>query len=1306
VKILLHRPARTAHPPVRPQAQTIAAPPQLPAGPAGGLPVQTLLPVVGALSSMTMMLVMRGANPLFLVVGALVFVVALTSGLAMAFTSRARATRERKHGRERYLDYLEEFRTTMAQQAAQVRMEAMRTNPEPAALPQFAADPARVWERRPGDEDFLRVRIGLGTVPWFDLTTPHEANPVQPLDPLLMGEAEQAARTCSLVDDMPLWVDLARGGDVAIIGEAADTENLARAMLVQTAVLHSPDDVRIAAVFSPDRTQAWSGIDHLPHTMAFTGPTGVPRFLVATSIDKLVGGLSGDIASRVRRVAARRHSGTQTGPTGSAHLIVFIDGHGTAAQRFPVPEEGYTCADLGITVVHLIDDRLDEPPEVGVRIYARHDQIEVQDLSRHNDQHSLPATGRTDRVSAALLDIIARDLTPLTLTSIQTDSSSVHADTVSALQLLGVTDVGQLSPSTAWRPRSTRDFLRVPIGVDDHGAPLLLDLKESAHMGMGPHGICVGATGSGKSELLRMLVLSLAATHSPEDLSMILVDYKGGAAFAPFAQLAHVAGLIDNLADDPQLTRRARESIAGEVLRRQEMLKTANSAASISHYRQMRAENPSMPPMPHLFIVIDEFGELLTAEPEFSDLLLKIGRIGRSIGVHLLLASQRIEGGMLRGLDTYLSYWIGMRTFSEAESRTILNTPDAFTLPNIPGYGYLKVDTSVYTRFRAGYVSGPVRNPDAEAHDDTTDEVVVQTVPLFAPPETVTFTGEEQVAPPDVGHLLVDEVVARLTATATTDPVWLPPLPPRVSLGSLLSEDVLAKSSNSLQIPVGILDDPAHQAQTPWMLDLAARGGHIGIIGAPQTGRATFLRTIAVSLALTHTPRQVSIYGIDLTGGGLDRIEGFPHVGGVASRTDKAKLTRLLEELQTMITTRETLFRDRHIDSVTVLRQAHARDPIPGLVAPDVIILVDGVDPIRNEFDELDQPFTHLLQRGGTFGIHVIMTLTRWNELRSTLAPLVGQRYEMRLNDPGDSTIQRAAAQALKSVGPGRALTQDLLYGQVALPLLDDIDDDADIGETIASIATRSTAAWSGPAAAPIRLLPDTVDPGELPDEYENPAEIPIGIRQDTFEALCFAPKLDQHLLVFGDAQCGKTTLLMGIVRGFIARHTPDELVFAVIDPRGTLAAVIPDEYLGGAASSAKDAQALSSAIAHELEKRTTDKTATFPRVVVLVDDYDIVAAGGTQPLNPLLAYLPSARDLQLSVILTRPVSGAGRAMMDQAISSLRDTGGSGLVMNGEHSEGPIFPKVYAEAMPPGRGRYIRRGTTPRIIQVARFQPL
>jgi S-DNA-T family DNA segregation ATPase FtsK/SpoIIIE len=1325
VNRVVHRPARVSTPLVRPEAEQLAPPPQLPEGPSGGLPLQSLLPVVGAISSVVMMVVLRGNNPVLMVVAALVFVVALVGGLGMAFTQRGNAVRNRRTQRERYLDYLEELRGDLRTRTTAVRERAEHVDPSPDTLPRLVGDPARLWERRRTHGDFLRVRVGSGDVGWLDLAVPPDQNPVQPLDPLMLAELEQVAEHYGSVHAMPIAVRLDGAGDVSVVGDRDAVLEVARALVVQLAALHAPDDLHLAAAFPAARADDWDWFDLLPHARmdrTFDGPLRARR--VAEDVPALARTLAGELGERARTAAMYRRSGDSAKRSDPPRLVVFADEHGAVAVPLALPEGETRPEDLRITVVHLVADRLHEPSDVRVRVTARSDApgadrgtgagsgarttlLEIVDARDVEEGEPAPVQlAVCDPVAPPLVTAVARALAPLRL-SADTEQRAESSAAIGVTDLLGVDDVATIDPDRTWRPRAPRDFLRVPIGVDDFGAPLLLDLKESAQLGMGPHGICIGATGSGKSEMLRTLVLGLAVSHPPEDLAMILVDYKGGAAFAPFARLPHVAGLIDNLADDPQLTRRARASIAGEVRRRQEMLRDAGSAPSITHYRELRTQRPDLPPMPHLVLVIDEFGELLTAEPEFVDLLLMIGRIGRSIGVHLLLSSQRIEAGKLRGLDTYLSYRLGLRTFSEAESQVVLDTGDAFHLPAVPGYGYLKVDTSVYTRFRSGYVSGPVEDA-APASAVTTSSADTAPEPFELPVYNTLAAeddepGEVTLEAPDVGRSVVDEAVERLDrGDRDTTPVWLPPLPTRLALGAVLDPNAVSDPTG-VTVPIGLLDDPARQRQRPWMLDLTRGGGHVAVIGAPGSGRTTFLRTLAASLALTTTPRQVSVYGMDLAGGGLGRIEGFPHVGGVATRADRNRLLRLVEELQAMIRLRERVFRDHGIDSLAMLRTRHAAGRVPELGSADVVLLVDGFGVMRTEFEELEDAFADLLQRGGSFGIHVVLGLTRWNELRLASQPLIGQRFELRLNDPADSTIARAAAATLKSGEPGRVLTDGELFGQVALPVLDDVEDGV-VGDELGALAQRVADSWGGPAAAPIRLLPESFDPAELPDPLDTPTTVPFALRQDTMDFVAFDPAVDQHLLVFGDTASGKTALLRGLAAGFMDRSTPDELVLAFMDVRGSAAAGTPDDFLGGHAANGRDARGLAAAIAAELEQRAAGtSTGPRPRIVVLVDDYDIVASAGTDPLAPLMPFLPSARDLGLHVVLTRPVAGAARAMYDTVIQSIRDSGATGLVLSGERSEGQVFPKVYAEQFPPGRGRLVRRGTPPRIVQVAHF---
>ena len=920
-----------------------------------------------------------------------------------------------------------------------------------------------------------------------------------------------------------------------------------------------------------------------------------------------------------------------------------------------------------MTVVHLLTDRLHEPSDVTMRITLDGGVATITDIRGPGQRATADRTGRP------LFEAVARTLTGRRLSRTGPDPAG-PATGAAGTDLLGI-DLDRLT--TRWSPRTAGDFLRVPIGLDDLGAPVLLDLKESAQLGMGPHGLCVGATGSGKSELLRTLILSLALTHPPEDLGMVLVDYKGGAAFAPFADLPHVAGIIDNLADDSQLTERARASITGEVIRRQELLKAAGSSPSISHYRELRRSRPELPPLPHLLIVIDEFGELLTADPDFVDLLLSVGRIGRSIGVHLLLSSQRIETGKLRGLETYLSYRIGLRTFSESESSTILDTKDAFHLPPVPGFGYLKVDTTVYTRFRSGYVSGPSA---VDTPAPAPEPPRVRLLPTYDERDAGPADTPEAEAPP-VGRTLLAECVHRLHAPERqVRPVWLAPLPDRVAL--------TGARTGRLRLPIGLVDDPAGQRQDVWSVDLARAGGHVAVIGAPQSGRSTLLRSLAVSAALTHTPREVSIYGMDLSGGGLRAIAGFPHVGGVATRGQKDRLQRLPEELQGMLAAREKVFADRGIDSLGMLRAEHAAGRVPELVAPDVLLLVDGFGALRTDFEHLEEPLLALLRSGSSFGIHVVLTLTRWNELRMAQQPLIGTRLELRLNDPVDSVVDRKLATLIRPGQAGRLLTEDKLFAQVAL---------ADP----APLADRVRREWDGPVAPPIRLLPTRLRSAEVPSDAAEPTTVVLGLRQDTMGAAHLElGGRDQHLLALGDPLSGRTTLLAGIVRGLAGRIPPEELVFAVLDVRGELARAVPPAHLGAHATNATLGRGLAEAVAAELARRSAER-APGRRIVVLVDDHDMIGSGDKDLLRPLLPYLPSARDLGLHLVVARPVAGAARALYDPVLQAMRDTGGSVLLMSGERGKGQILPRTYAEPLPPGRGRFLRRGEAPYLVQVA-----
>ncbi|SEF43945.1 DNA segregation ATPase FtsK/SpoIIIE, S-DNA-T family [Thermomonospora echinospora] len=1312
---IVHRPARTVLLPAEPDPRQIEAPPTLPEGGGTGGQLLTILPMVGMMASLTIMTVLR--NPAFMMLGAVLLVVAVLGGGALLLSRRSQVSRQRKSQRERYLEYLEELREELAAEERAVRSQARMLHPPPEALYDVIRDPTRLWERRRQHADFLTVRIGTGLTPGHPLELGEQGTALSPTDPFMLSEARALMERFRTAPDMPLTVPLDMAGNVSVVGAREDVLGLMRALLAQLAAFHAPEDVAVAVAFPQARAADWDWVKWLPHVLDVHRRDGGAHLrLVASSPLRLAALLADDLRERTDFAAeVRRGLGRRDAFRLLRRLVVIHDTHGEVAADLVRPDESVPVRDLAAAVVHLVADQTQEPGDVQVRIRVDGDRVTVEDLRR-----AAPVTtaGVLDRVPAGMAEGLARMIAPLRLSRASVEETAVQGGDVDFTALIGVEDPADLDVPRLWAPRSERAFLRVPIGLDDAGQPVALDLKEAASLGMGPHGLCVGATGSGKSEMLRTLVLALAATHSPEQVSMVLVDYKGGATFAPFGDLPHVAGVITNLEDDAGLIERAYASLSGEVQRRQQVLRDAGNIASIGDYNHRRAQRPELPPLPHLLVIIDEFGELLTARPDFIELFLSIGRIGRSIGVHLLLSSQRIESGKLRGLETYLSYRIGLRTFSEEESRTVLDSPDAFHLPALPGFGYLKVDTSVYVKFKGGYVSGPYRGPGGPV-EETDGTAPVRPYPVYnpaVPGDAPVDDGEPELPERTTGPTVLDVMVGQLSRHGQRiQSIWLPPLPAVTPLEAIagpvrVTDRGLRLPSHQepLRVPIGLLDDARRQWQGQWGLDLTAAGGHVAVIGGPQTGKTTLLRTLVLSLALTHTPEQVAVYGLDLVGGGLQALAELPNVGGIAARTDRERVRRTVEEVHGMLEHRQEVFRRHGLDGVQRLRQLHAAGQVPELPCADVALVVDGFGAIRGEFEEIDEMISDLLQRGGGYGVHLVAGMLRWNDVRIAVQSTFGQRVELRLNDPADSTVDRKLAETISARLPGRALLDTKLFAHVAVPALGAAPDPAELGPAVERAVRAVRNAWSGPTAPPVRVLPHRLPAAELPGPGAEPRLVPFGVDERTF-----APVLldlfdaDQNLLVLGDGGCGKSNLLRLIARGLAARHTPEQVVFAVMDPRRSLRDVVPEPYLGGYATTSRLCAGLAGGVAKELEGRMPDDTAGEeravhgPQIVVLVDDYDLLTTAGQQPLAPFVPFVPSGRDIGLHFVLARRVAGASRGLYDPLVQAIREIGSGVLVMSGDRTEGQLFPRVHADAQPPGRGLWIRRGESARLIQTA-----
>jgi DNA segregation ATPase FtsK/SpoIIIE, S-DNA-T family len=1239
----VHRPVRAYPPPLPAVDLTVASPPAVGragSGAAGWL--QYLVPLVGSGGSVAFLFAMPGPRPVWLVAliaGAAVASVA--AGVGLRLVERRAARRAGRRDRSRYLAHLRQVASRADHLAAAQLASAEHVHPDPPALWPVVTRTARLWERRPTDTDFLTVRVGRGPVP---LATQAHLNtagdPLVEHDPDLLEAAEEVVRRTAWLPDTPVVIPLRELDVLALTGHLATTRALARSVVCEAAAFHAPDDLRVRVLHPPTARAAWDWTQWLPHTRDPTdtaGPTAV----------------SGHAQARVG-----------AGP----HLLVIVDGTEPSAdllQRSAGPR---------VTVIWLAETTAGEPSEISMRI-----RLDDQGFATllETSPGGCRVTGiRADTADLAPCEALARHLAPLRLE--RPPATAPRAGPVRLLDLLDLTERRVGEPGL-----SRSELLRVPVGVTAARDPVVLDLKEAAENGVGPHGLVVGATGSGKSELLRTIVAGLAATHPPDQLAFVLVDFKGGAAFADLATLPQVAGLITNLQTDLSMVDRALAALQGELARRQRLLHLAGNQPDLRAYTARRAADPRLEPLPSLLIVVDEFGELLAVRPEFLDLFGAIGRVGRSLGMHLLLASQRLDEGRLRGLESHLRYRICLRTFSAPDSTAVLGVPDAYHLPAAPGSALIRADAWAPIPFTAAVVAAG--QPDLE--------------------------------------VLVGPLAG---AGRPVHQVWLPPLTAETDLGPLLR----AATPGWLQVPVGVVDRPLEQAQEPLVMDLSGSAGHLAVVGAPRTGKSMLLCTLVAALAATHPPDEVQVYAVDLGGGLLHRLSDLAHVGAVVGPREAERAHRLIRELRSLVFERERRFRDLGIDSMASWRELRRTGLDLGGYG-EVLLLVDGWGGFVRQFPELEAEVAELAASGMHYGVHVVLAANRWAELRPGLRENLGGRLELYLNDPLDSELGRSTAAALPRL-PGRGLTQDALQFQAALP-----------GPPQA-VLDRAMTSQSGAVAPPLRVLPTLVGESALDladggTGAGTPSGFPFAVEEHRLDLVHLdlfggAP----HLLVLGDGECGKTSLLRLVARQLAARHAAEEVALLVVDPRRGLLNLTGLPNLVGYACTPATVTQVAEHVHNQLTERTPTGfdlqpgpwTAAWepdrllaasgngsgriypstglgagpiragPRVVLLVDDYDLLPASAGSPLSPLLDLLGLGRELGFHLVLARRVAGAARAAFEPVYQRLRELGGTGLVMSGDPDEGPVLGGLKAAPMPPGRGFLVQVRRPPTLVQV------
>ncbi|ADG76269.1 cell division FtsK/SpoIIIE [Cellulomonas flavigena DSM 20109] len=1073
-----------------PQRRTdFQLPPEPRAQPPAVLPWLTaLLPAVGAT---VIALVMR--NPMYLLFAAMSPIMVLGNWLS-----------NRRGGRIGHRRRLAEHQAELARVEQEVldaltteRADRRSASPDAAELLLVATQPrARLWERRRTDPDHLLVRVGTADLPSTLVVTEGEGH-----------TRRQEPRTST---DVPAALSIAQAGVVGIAGPDDWPRRLARWVVAQLAVLQSPRDVQVYVLTDLEGERWWGWATWLPHVRPLLGQQSIA--LVGSDAETLARRVAELLDLVQGRQRARLAAGART-VLPDPDVVVVLDG----ALRLRALPGVVTILQEGPAVgVHCVCVDADErtlPEECTAVVVGGAGRRATLRQNRAAQVDGI----RVDEVGDEWFTAVGRSLAPLRDTSTTVGEAALPS-TARLLDVLDLTEPGPAAVAARWAGGGSTT--RAVVGVSLDG-PFSLDLAEH-----GPHGLVAGTTGSGKSELLQTVVASLAVANRPDAMNFVLVDYKGGAAFKDCVDLPHTVGMVTDL--DPHLVQRALTSLGAELAHRERVLAAAG-VKDLDDYLTLRARRGGLDPLPRLLIVIDEFASVARELPDFVSGLVSIAQRGRSLGIHLLLATQRPSGVVSAEIRANTNLRIALRVTDAGDSTDVIDSREAAGIaPNQPGRAFARLGHSALIPFQAARVGGRRALRRAEVPAPFLRPVTWADLgrPVPERPRAEQAEGEAT----DLSVLVrAIGLAADMLGVPPQRRPWLPALATRHV--APLADDPADPAAGDPTFVWARRDLPQRQRQDDVVVDLATFG-HLHVAGAPRSGRSQTLRTIAAAACAAASVADLHVYGIDCGNGALLALTRLPHCGAVVQRTETERATRLLTRLHDEVQRRQRVLGEGGYATITEQRAAAA----PGARLAHVLLLVDrweGFTTTLGEHDggALTEVVHTLLREGASAGVHLVVAGDH-TLLGGRIASLCEDKLVLRLADRTDATLAGLNARSFpENLPPGRGLrVPGAVETQVAL-LADDPSGPAQVA-ALHALADRLVAreAHVPRAARPPRIA---AMPARLTFEDAWPLVEPrplwalLGVGGDELEPVGADLAHDAPtFLVAGPGRSGRSTLL------------------------------------------------------------------------------------------------------------------------------------------------------------------------------------
>ena len=1163
--------------------------------------------------------------------------------LANHFSQRKEGGRSAADLRDEYEERFVAIEAQLTSASAASRQYRLDISPSPDALLHWStATTSRLWERRPRDSDFLDLRLGCADQPSLIET-------VVPV-PSRKAEEECVERNKMLASQhtidlaVPVSVALEHLGVIGLHGALDLTAASIRSLVLQIAALHSPADVAIVGIVPNGSEPEWSWLSWLPQCAVLSGSSG--RSVVTTSdAAGILDGIDAIISAREGALAERAAVSVR-----SPRIVLVL------------PESDLLpAARLGRI--------LERGPNVGVLALAGAGSApalpgECQAILGFGSlgaSVTWPRTGQLiDQVSADLCGTEMLEEASLAMAPLRDPSAGSGAGVPTAVicEEIAVHDMAD-SESIRKRWEMPDGSLSAPIGLTA-GGTLSISLRRD-----GPHGVVAGTTGAGKSEFLQTFIASLAAHHSPERLALVLIDLKGGAAFQDLALLPHTVGFFTDL--DEHLAARALISLNAELRRREEILRISGVKDLVDLEATGKLGIP-----PSLLIVFDEFAVIKTEMPDFIEGIVDIARRGRSLGVHMILATQSPTGVVDHHIRANTNLRVALRTANAAESQEIIERRDAADIPReITGRAWVRIGQDEPTLVQTAY-SGRRAHPDGVAASVTARSFGLSGAAQIASAASNASTGSS-----DAQKIIESAVKAAESAGITRGAApWLPPLPELVATSSISPPSL---GRGALPVALGIVDEPTRQAQDPLIIDLA-NDGNLAIFGATGSGKTTALRTLVAGIVAQSSPDDARFVVFDFASRGLRSLDSLPHTMAYVTSDEPELLERVLARLTAEISRRREV-----VAMYGAATFSEARANSPELNEPFLVVILDGLAAFNAEYIDVDlgvvvDDFARIATDGPSAGVFVVVTVDRRSGLSMALASAISQRVVLRMTED-DDYISLGVPEGRKiefTVGRGVIAGG----GELQVAVLGANGSAAAQQEALAGLAPPSDV----DTGFRIGALPSTVmDTQSLTVGWQ---EVPFAVDALLDTAVSIDLDDSRWFLVAGPDQSGRSTALSILAEGWRSKN-PGAPTF-LIAPRRT---ILTSQSWTGIVTEPSEVGRLSEQIQQLL-------TSSHAPALLVIDDGDQL----TEPSlgTGLDELLRKSRDAPLTVLVAATSHGATRAFSGW-LRDIRNPKRGILLDPDPERDGEIFggrlPRRVARSFPPGRG-YLVSGSSLKYVQI------